>query len=140
MALVTLILLLLAAAVPLREKMAHPPVWLVRVTDAVTTRIDPLAMWVLVYALASIFLTPFFVTGTLDVLVRLFASIMLLLLVLPEGAAQTMREMQTRTGEETNAAIAESLGDIVDGVARYRPALAYVGFATAVLLFAVLLR
>ena len=138
MALVTLLLLLTFCALPLREKMPQPPVWLVRATDPVLARMDPLAMWVLVYALLSVFLTPFFVTGTLDVLVRLTASIMLLLLALPEGVPQLLRRMQSRTGEATNEAIVESLGDIIDGIGRFRLVLAYVGIVVAALLFAVL--
>lgn len=140
MALVTLILLLVFSAVPLRAKMAHPPVWLVRMTDWVEVRIDPAAMWVMIYALASIFLTPLFVTGTLDVLVRLFASIMLLLLVMPEGVPQLMRQLQARSGEQTNEAIAESLGDIIGVVAEHRAILGYVGLVVGALLFAILFR
>jgi hypothetical protein len=140
MALVTLVLLLVFCAVPLRERMAHPPVWLVRLTDWVAVRIDPMAMWVMIYALASIFLTPFFVTGTLDVLVRLFAGIMLLLLVLPEAVPQLIRQLQSRSGEAVNEAIAESLGDIIEAIARHRATLAYAGLLVAALLFAVLFR
>ncbi len=140
MALVTLVLLLLFCAPPIKESMQNPPQWLARVSDELTARIDPLAMWVLVYALLSIFLTPFFVTGTLDVLVRLFAGIMLMLLALAEGAPQLMRAINDRTGEQTNEAIAESLNDIIQGVARNQKILSYVGVAAAVLLFAVLFR
>lgn len=140
MALVTLILLLLFCAPPVRAGMANPPQWLVKVSDELTARIDPVAMWVLVYALVSIFLTPFFVSGTLDVLVRLFASIMLLLLALGEGAPQLMRTINDRTGEQTNEAIAESLNDIIAGVVRHQKLLSYIGLAAAVLLFAVLFR
>ncbi len=140
MALVTLVLLLLMCALPLRESMAHPPVWLVRLTDWLMARIDPLALGVMVYALVSIFLTPFFVTGTLDVLVRLLASVMLLSLALPEGVPQLMRRLQNRTGEAANEAIVESLSDIIDGIARVRLILAYIGMVVAALLFAVLFR
>ena len=140
MALVTLILLLLFCAPPIRASMANPPQWLAKVSDELIARIDPVAMWVLAYALLSIFLTPFFVSGTLDVLVRLFASIMLLLLALSEGAPQLMRTINDRTGEQTNEAIAESLNDIIQGVARHQKLLSYIGIASAVLLFAVLFR
>lgn len=140
MALVTLLLLLLFCAPPVRASMANPPQWLVKVSDELTARIDPVAMWVLVYALASIFLTPLFVSGTLDVLVRLFASIMLLLLALGDGAPQLMRAINTRTGEQTNEAIAESLNDIIAGVVRQQKLLSYIGLAASVLLFAVLFR
>ncbi len=140
MALVTLILLLLFCAPPLRASLETPPQWLVKVSDELTARIDPVAMWVLAYALLSIFLTPFFVSGTLDVLVRLFASIMLLLLALGEGAPQLLRAINDRTGEQTNEAIAESLNDIIQGVIRHQKLLSYIGIAAAVLLFAVLFR
>ncbi len=140
MALVTLLLLLLFCAPPIRTAMEHPPQWLGRIADELTARIDPVAMWVLVYALLSIFLTPFFVTGTLDVLVRLFASIMLLLLALPEGAPQLMRKIAERSGEQANEAIAESLNDIIAGIGRNQKIMAYIGMGAAVLLFAVLFR
>lgn len=140
MALVTLILLLLFCALPLRAAMQAPPQWLARVSDELTARIDPLAMWVMVYALLSIFLTPFFVTGTLDVLVRLFAGIMLLLLALPHGGPQLMRVAAERNGGQSNEAIAESLTDIIQGIARHHTLLGYIGMAAAVLLFAVLFR
>ncbi len=140
MALVTLLLLLLFCAVPLRKTMEAPPQWLARVSDEVSARMDPLAMWVLLYAVLSIFLTPFFVTGTLDVLVRLFAGIMLALLALPEGTPQLMRTLEERNGGKGNEAIAESLGDIIQGIGRYHTLFGYVGMAAAVLLFAVLFR
>ena len=140
MALVTLVLLLVFCARPLRAALENPPHWLVRVAEEVETRIDPLAMWVLVYALASIFLTPFFVTGTLDVLVRLWAGIMLLLLALPEGTPQVLRTLASRTGEQANEAIAESLNDIVQGVGRHHKTLGYIGLAVALVLFAILFR
>lgn len=140
MALVTLVLLLLFCALPMRESMTHPPIWLVRLTDWLQVRIDPFAMWSMIYALVSIFLTPFFVTGTLDVLVRIFAAILLMLLSMPEGVPQLLRSLQARTGEAANEAIVESLGDIIDGIARYRVIVAYVGIVVAALLFAVLFR
>lgn len=140
MALVTLLLLLLFAALVLRPTLSHPPAWLVRLTDEAAARIDPLAMWVLVYSLAAIFLTAFFVPNTLDIFVRLFANVVLLLLALPAGAQQLDRAFSKDGARSRNEAIAESLGDIVQGIARYQTTIAYVGLAAAVLLFAVMFR
>lgn len=140
MALITLLLLLLFSALALRPTLSNPPQWLAKITDEAEARIDPLAMYTLVYGLVAIFLAAFFVHGTLDIVTRFFANIMLVLLALPAGAEQLTVRFSNRGPDDTNDAIMESLQDILAGLARNQALLGWVGVGAAVLLFAVMFR
>lgn len=134
MALITLVLLLVFCTLVLHPRLSAPPHWLTRVRTETEARLDPLAMITMIYALFGILLSPFFAYYPFDIMARLFANVILLLLALPAGAEQLVRHFSSRSPEATNEAVMESLGDIINGFARWQQVLAFAGLAAAVLL------
>lgn len=136
MALASLLLLLVFCALYLHRVLPNPPAALVKVTDKVSPHLEPLAFWTVIYGLVAILLTPIFVWGTLDVVIRLLANATLVIMALPAAYGQ----INTRMGGKVNEAIAESLADMIRGIERQQKFVGYAGCAMAVLLFAVMFR
>lgn len=136
MALITLILLVAFTMIYLARSLDNKPAWLTAAVDNIMAYIDPLSFWSIIYGLVALLMAALLVHTPLDIMVRLLANAMIILLALPYAFQKLVARFQ---GEE-NAAILESLHDIVNGITRHEKTAAFVAAGTAVVLFAVMFR
>lgn len=136
MGLVTLLFVVAFAALYLSRSLANKPELLVRVTDKINTHIDRLAVWGAAYGLACFFLTLLIRYTTVDMLIRLVANAMIVVMALPF----IFDKLTAKYQEKVNPAIMDEARHFVAWISKQEKNIGYAGAACGVLLFVILFR
>jgi hypothetical protein len=112
------------------------PDMLEKAVEVLNTNVEKIALGSLAYALIAAFLTPVVVFRASDMVVQLFANLLLIGMALPYG----FDRLTEKYGARMNAAILEELRGMVGLVRRKETLFGLVGGATTLVLFVILFR
>ena len=136
MGLITFFFVVAFALLYLSRSLDKKPDFIDKAAAKMSENIDNLALWGVIYGfVAAIFVLISENTG-LDIVVRLFANVMLIVMALPFCAEKIF----TKVEGKLNAAVLENLRDLISSMVRKEKAIGYTGAASAVVLFAVMFR
>ena len=107
-----------------------------KVNSILAPHMDKLPMVALAYGLFASFVTPMAVLNGTDMMIRLAANVLIVLMALPYVFDKLIANYQ----EKINAAVLEELRHLVDWSNRNAKTVTYVALFVGVLLFATLLR
>jgi hypothetical protein len=136
MSLITLALVLAFAALYLSRSLEKKPEALVRVVDKINPHIDIIALWGAAYGAVCFFLSLLMHLSAVDMLVRLAANGLVVLMALPF----IFEKLAGKYADKVNPAIMDEARNFVSWIVRNEKAFGYAGTAAGVLLFVVLFR
>jgi hypothetical protein len=135
--LVTLAFLIAFTLFYIGKSMTKKPEWLGKAVDNIVAHLDTIAFWGVIYGLVAIVLVV--LLGNYDALL-LFVSLIANVLVIVMALPFSFEKLSAKLEPKANAAVAETLRDLVGGVSRNEKYIGYAGAVIAFLMFAVLFR
>ncbi len=136
MGLMTLLLLLAFTLLYLNKALVLNHELLRRVADKVAEDLDRMALWGAIYAVAAIFLVLIVPYNTGDVIIRLIANMMIVVMALP----YMFEKVVIRYQANIPAKAVDETRKIAGMVTTQGKYFGYAGFIISLLLFAVLFR
>ncbi len=136
MGLVTLILLLAFTALYLSKSLEKKPELLMQGVQKMTDHLDQLALWGAIYGVIASILVLIMVSSGGDMLIRLLANVLIVLMALPFVLERQLPKFQ----EKMNPAITEEIKHGAAWIIKREKYVGYAGAAISLLLFAVLFR
>ena len=136
LAFISFILLLTLTATYLGKVFAGKNAGLDKVNALVSPHIEKIALIGLAYGIFAAFVTPMTVLNGADMMIRLAANILIILLCLPNVFDKLVANYQ----DKLNSAVLDEMRHLVDWANRNAKMVTYVALFVAVLLFATLLR
>ena len=142
MGLITLIFLLILTSFYLSKSMKKKPEVLVRVIEKITTHIDVIAVWAAIYGIFASSLTIIMTFGPAEMLLRLIANVMVIIMALPFVFDRVVARLDERFHEkmQTNLAIVREAKNLVESVTRHGEYVGYAGALLSLFLFGVIFR
>ena len=136
MGLVTLVFLLAFTALYLSKSLEKKPAVMTQAVEKIAANLDKVALWGAGYGAVAAILSLVMGYSGGDMLVRLVANIMIVLMALPFVFEHLLPKFQ----EKANPAIIEETKNLVGFVTKQEKYVGYVGAGAGLLLFAVLFR
>jgi len=136
MGLISLFFIAVFSLLYVSKSLSNKPEFVDKAVTKIAENIDMLSFVGLIYGIAATILTPVGIHGSVDLLIRLVANILIVLLTLPYGLAHIVN----RYPDKINARIAAELTSFTGVITRNEKPLGYAGAVFALLLFAVLFR
>jgi hypothetical protein len=136
MGLITFFLLGAFSLLYISKSIPNKPAFVDKAVTAIADNIDKLAMIGVIYGLIAAFLTPLTNMGVIDMLVRLLANLMIVILALP----YTFDKIVAKYQEHLNGPIVEEFSILVKRIVRQEKLFGIIGTSLTVLLFAVIFR
>jgi hypothetical protein len=119
------------------KSLENKPGFVDRAAEKIHDNIDAFTTWGLVFGLIALVLTPLArMYGTLEVVIRVAANILIICMTLPYTLDMLLGKYQARVGD----VLAAELRKLTSFVTSNEKAFAWAGIVTSVLLFAVLFR
>jgi hypothetical protein len=136
MGLVTLALITTFSLLYLSKSLGKKPAVITRVVDLISNNLDKVALWGAAYAFIAAVLTLVMVYNAGDMLLRLVANLMIVVMALPIVFERMLPKFQ----EKLNPVIVEESKNLIGWVTKQEKYVGYAGAALSLLLFAVLFR
>lgn len=136
MGLITLILLLALTILYLEKTIENKPQFLVNISSILHTNIKKFTFWAAIYGVVGIILTPTMAYSGGDVLIRVVANLMVVIMVIPYIFDSYAEKLE----EETNQVVKKELNRIVDIIKNQEKIIGYLSAVICLLLFAVVFK
>ena len=133
---ITLFFLLCFTLLYINKTLVEKPSWLNQAAEKITSSIDVIAFWGLVFSVISAILAPLVLWGTVRVLTIFLSDVLLFLMALP----YISEHMMARYGGKLPAKVTGELKNVALAVKRHEKEIGYAGAALSFLLFVVLFR
>lgn len=131
MGLISFALLVAFTLLYLSKSIASKPAFVNTAVDKISANIDKLALYGAAFALVCALLTPVLIYSGLNMLVRLAANLLIILMASPWVYAQLAPKFQ----DKINPAILEEINNFLGWINRHERYIGFAGAAFAVLMF-----
>lgn len=136
MGLITFFLLGALSLLYISKSIPNKPEFINKAVAAISDNIEKLAMIGVIYGLIAAFLAPLTVVGVVDMLVRLFANLMVVVLAMP----YTFDKIVAKYQEHLKGPVVDELGTLVKRIIDQEKLFGIIGTVFTILLFAVIFR
>ncbi len=136
MGLITLILLLALTVLYLEKTIENKPPFLMNISTILHTNIQKFTFWAAIYGIIGIILTPTMAYTGGDVLIRIVANLMVVIMVIPYIFDTYAANLE----EQTNQVVRKEISRVVDIIKNQEKIIGYLAAVICALLFAVVFK
>ncbi len=136
MGLITLLLLLAITVLYLEKTIENKPAFLNNISVLLHNNIKILTFWGALYGVVGIILTPTMAYSGGDVLIRVVANLMIIIMALPFIFDIYAEKLE----EKTNPIVKKELSRAIEGIKKQEKIIGYIAAVICILLFAVVFK